>query len=431
MGRKVFISFLGTGNYEAIRYASTEEEANQVKPLRFFQEASLSLLQNELTEGDKILIMTTKGSMKNWLDGEHLNFKTNEKVWHEGLQSRLTQMNLRCSFENIHIADGQNTQEIWEIFSLVFQHLQEGDQLYFDITHGFRSLPMLNMVLINYAKLLKNISVEKVLYGAFEAKIKAGTLEYAPIWDLISFVELQDWTNEATLFLKTGNAAGISELIHQPEFIRLKEHLTNFSNQILVNRGLDIFSGKSAVALRQELKDLKNHPKVAPALAPILDKINHEFDDYQHDEAINGYLAVRWCIKNGLIQQAATLMEEFITTFVMVELGLKSEIHNSNKRTLINAMVTLGDDKTLEAQRNSDLQSFQDEYVEKVRALSFKKKIGRISNDLKSAIRNDINHAGFRENPRNFSDFQDSIVKRYKDLRKIIISVKNINLPEL
>ena len=124
-------------------------------------------------------------------------------------------------------------------------------------------------------------------------------------------------------------------------------------------------------------------------------------------------------------------MEEFITTFVMVELGLKSEIHNSNKRTLINAMVTLGDDKTLEAQRNSDLQSFQDEYVEKVRALSFKKKIGRISNDLKSAIRNDINHAGFRENPRNFSDFQDSIVKRYKDLRKIIISVKNINLPEL
>ena len=33
--------------------------------------------------------------------------------------------------------------------------MQDGDELYFDLTHGFRYLPMLVMVLINYSKFLK------------------------------------------------------------------------------------------------------------------------------------------------------------------------------------------------------------------------------------------------------------------------------------
>lgn len=431
MGRKVFISFLGTGNYEAIRYASHDEDALRAQPLRFFQEASLDLIQHQLSSNDQIFIMTTRDSLKNWQDGKHLNFKTKENEWHEGLEYRLKQMDLPCSFQNIHIPNGKNTDEIWQIFNIVFNLLEESDCLYFDITHGFRSLPMLNMVLINYAKLLKNISVEKILYGAFEAKTKSGEIEYAPIWNLNSFVELQEWTNQATLFLKTGNANGLSELIQDPEFSPLKLHLTDFSNQILVNRGLDIFSGKSAVSLRQELNEMKNHLNVAPALAPILEKVSHEFDHYVQNEALNGFLAARWCIKNGLIQQAATLLEEFITTFVMVELGLEPEIQNAQKRMLINAMITLGDDKALNPQIELELQLFQEENLKKVRELPFKKKIGRISNDLKSAIRNDINHAGFRMDPKSFESFQNSIVKRYNDLKKVIKNFKNIDLPNL
>lgn len=431
MGRNVFISFLGTGNYESIRYSFEEEEATRVQPLRFFQEASLELIKDQLSSKDQIFIMTTEDSSKNWQSGEHFNYKTKDNEWHEGLESRLKGMNLTCSFRNIPIPNGKNTDEIWEIFNIVFNLLQEGDCLYFDITHGFRSLPMLNLVLINYAKLLKNISVGKILYGAYEAKKKIGEIEYAPIWDLNSFVELQEWTNQASLFLKTGNATGLSELIQQEEFSSLKKHLTDFSNQIIVNRGLDIYAGDSAITLKQELKELKKHARIAPALAPILDKVSHEFDHYAQNEALNGFLAVRWCIKNGLIQQAATLMEEFITTFVMVELGLEPEIQNAQKRMLINAMITLGDDKALNPQIEPEMQLFQEENLKKVRELPFKKKIGRISNDLKSAIRNDINHAGFRPSPRDYESFQSSIVKRYNDLRKIIITIKEIYLPEL
>jgi len=204
---------------------------------------------------------------------------------------------------------------------------------------------MLNMVLINYAKLLKNVTVGGIYYGAYEAKRKINDVEYAPIWDLKSFVDLQDWTNSANIFLKTGNAMELATLIKDERDNQLKENLTQFSKQLLVNRGLDIYEGKVTIELKNQLQNIENIDPTSAALTPILKKIKNEFNHYQKDSAINGFLAVRWCIQNGLIQQAATLLEEFITTFVMTEIGEYNSITNQEKRTTIGAVLAIGKDK--------------------------------------------------------------------------------------
>lgn len=38
----------------------------------------------------------------------------------------------------------------------------EGDEIIFDITHSFRSIPMLAITIMNYAKVLKNCKLKEV-----------------------------------------------------------------------------------------------------------------------------------------------------------------------------------------------------------------------------------------------------------------------------
>lgn len=94
--------------------------------------------------------------------------------------------------------------------------MEEGDEVYFDITHGFRSLPMLGMVLMNYAKALKGIKVKAITYGAFDAlgsrfnieeRIPDPEQRIVPLLDLTGFHELQEWSIAADNFVKSGNTA--------------------------------------------------------------------------------------------------------------------------------------------------------------------------------------------------------------------------------
>lgn len=447
MGRKVFISFLGNGFYEPTRYVENEDDEVSSSSLRFIQEATINKFCKNYTKADLIYVFTTIGALANWNDGEHKNYKSNAIEWYEGLHTRLKELDLACSFVNVMIPDGRSTDEIWEIFRIVYEKLESNDELIFDITHGFRSLPMLNMVLINYAKLLKDILVKGIYYGAFEAKYQRNSYWYSPIWNLKDFEELQEWSNNAAIFLQTGNAISVTNQMTDEVFTDLKEKLSNFSKYILVNRGLDIYHGNTMVELNQELsKGILDFPKKYEPLKPILKKIEKEFVDYQEDSALNGFLAVRWCIRNGLIQQAATLLEEFIITFVMTEIGEYDSIANHEKRASVGAALAIGKDKPfsyykpplendiIESEKILSIQKFiewQNKVIPIVKSLSYQKDILKILNNLKNPIRNDINHAGFREKVRDFDTLESSIKKRYNETRKIIKQVKHIDFPEL
>lgn len=64
-------------------------------------------------------------------------------------------MHLKADWQVVRgIPEGRNEQEMWEIFQKVYGQMHEGDELYIDLTHAFRYLPMLVLVLSNYAKLI-------------------------------------------------------------------------------------------------------------------------------------------------------------------------------------------------------------------------------------------------------------------------------------
>jgi hypothetical protein len=75
--------------------------------------------------------------------------------------------------------------------------------------------------------------------------------------------------------------------------------------------------------------------------------------------------------------------------------------------------------------------NWQQIIVPQVRDLLYKKKVNKLLSDIKESVRNDVNHAGFREKINDFDSLESSIKKRYNETRKLIKKLKEIDLPEL
>lgn len=408
MSRNVFISVLGTNCYEKCNYFYKNEN-KIVEDVHFVQEASIQLFNVDWQTNDKIYILLTKAATEyNWKNnGQVKNVRCNNP-YNEGLESRLNNIKLNANIEGIPIPDGNNEEEIWQQFQIIFSLLNENDNLYFDITHSFRSIPMLLMVLLNYGKFLKNINVKAITYGNFEGRNKQNN--NSEIIDLTSFSLLQDWTSAANEFINFGSVKKITSLSMQeikPLLIeargsddnlnilkRLSALLPNFVMAIQTNRGPHIVEnseGKLIVDLLEELKGTTIQP-----LIPLLDVISTKMNQFRHvNEIKNGLKAVSWCLEHGLTQQGITILKETLTSLVCSEMGLDHKVELN--RNIV--------DKCFFIVRNNYPQSDWDSYTKNNSVLAKQilenSKLLTILKDEFSSIsmiRNDINHAGFKEN---------------------------------
>jgi len=214
---KTFISFLGTNDYLECSYNFHNDI---IKNVRFVQEAIIRLNCMEWSENDRIIIFTTdKSFRKNWVDNGHIDWNTGKTSESTGLENRIRDLDLDCQWQQVFIPDGKTESEIWDIFSIVFEQINQNDEIIFDITHAFRSIPMFAAVILNYTRVIKNISLQGWFYGAMEAvgslnDVRQMSVEkrIIPIFDLTSFDQLTEWSNGIDQFLTSGNASKVSHL---------------------------------------------------------------------------------------------------------------------------------------------------------------------------------------------------------------------------
>ena len=156
------------------------EKAVHIYPTRFIQQASLELVgANGWTEEDRVIIFLTKKARElNWNKTitERKRYGKDTPEPYKGLEAVLQEMNLKAQVEDKDIKDGMNKEEIWEVFQTIYDTLQEGDELHLDLTHSFRFLPMLLLVLGNYAKFLKGITIKT----SFTATMRRATPKMKP-----------------------------------------------------------------------------------------------------------------------------------------------------------------------------------------------------------------------------------------------------------
>lgn len=420
MRRKVFISFLGTSIYDETYYYDNDKDKMTVEPTRFIQVATLSRHASHFSKDDKIYIFTTEGALKNWNDNHHFNPKTQENIYYDGLNKCISHLNFSAAVKNVMIPDGKSTDEIWQIFQKVFDLIEDNDELIFDITHGFRSLPMLNMVLINYAKLLRNISVCGIYYGAFDAKEVLDGKTFSPIWNLIDFEHLQDWTNAAQLFLKAGSAERLSQMMKTRSIIGHYQ-INNFAEEILSNRGINLTKGDSAIAIKNILIEAKDK-EIHPVVRPLFELIEKQFSDYREKSVLNGLYAVKWCVDHDLIQQGYTLMSEFLPTYVLNYIG--EDFVDKDARNTINGLLGIKGKKD-KFKFDEKIREKQDSIIDRSLKIPYFEQLCKRNRSINAENRDDINHAGFRKKPKDYLTLKDELRDKYEKLKDVILKIEN------
>lgn len=440
---KHFLSVLGTSLYEPVIYEDGEFKSSEQV---FIQLALVERFYKDLLEPDsKISLFLTDGAKERnyenrvysekeegfaqkWVSNKKKDVKANTSK--QGLKEQfLTRFpELEPKLEVVSIEDAQTEEQIWNVFSSIYDSLREGDEIIFDITHSFRSIPMLAMTVINYAKILKNCSLTGIYYGAYEAAVVSGEAKVAPINNLTIYNEILEWTNAANTFMRYGNASMIKEVFEQkynslpkeekPEWSSLKKMVNkveNLSDTIQTCRGADgtelemkarkknKCSVKSAYALfREELsqKEEREQTSMKP-LVPLFEKVKEKFSVFEKENNYEVGMAVTaWSIENGMKQQEIQ--------------NPKKDWKNPDIRWEAVCPIV---EKKLQGNNNQDDSELLEKMERMVKELDFNLVI--LAREIKNK-RNDINHFGMRKNPMEASGLKSELEKYFIQFREIV-----------
>ncbi|MCS6859773.1 MAG: TIGR02221 family CRISPR-associated protein, partial [Abditibacteriales bacterium] len=178
------LTFLGVGKYTSVRYVWGDKEWET----DLFPEALTRWLNPS-----QVLVLLTEEAR------QHTHWAN--------LQERLSS---QVTLTPVDIPSGRSETELWDIFARLTECLNEGDKVVFDVTHAFRSIPILCLLAVAYLRVAKSVNLQAILYGAYEAKDKNNR---APVFDLTPFLSLLDWVTATDKFVKTGDARELANLL--------------------------------------------------------------------------------------------------------------------------------------------------------------------------------------------------------------------------
>lgn len=381
----IALSFLGTGNYLETEYFDIQ--LNSSFKSKYFTEALYNIYKP-----DKIFVALTSDA-KN----QHC----------EELKSKI-------KFESIDIPKGKTNDEIWEMFSIISDSIPSNQELLIDITHGFRSQPILAVSMSIFLRVVKKVKIKKIIYGAFEARENNIT----PIFDITSFVNLIDWSYATDIFITKGNGIELVELlnnlhnklrIEQEVFSNLKSFAKTIED---ITESLKFIRPQYVSKFGKELNkkiekintDIKSIKEVKP-LGYLLNTIPDSFKNLIIDNEDNLFSdagfklqteMIKFYIETDQLVHAITLTREFIVSSICKKMNLKFVQSDERKEAedLLNEWV-----------------NFQ---IKKVKLEDFAEEYAQLWSQIRDA-RNDINHAGMRKDPIAASKLKNNIIEYCKN----------------
>lgn len=360
---RVLISTLGVTDYVECNYCFNEVNGSKeiFNSIRFIQEAVFKhFCKNWSTDnGDRLYILCTdEAKRKNWVDNGH-------KSECEGLRTRLQKAFMENEYRGlgydaekcfVEIQEGNSEEKIWSIFETIYSLIRDDDEIYFDITHGFRSLPMLVLVVLQYAReLKKNISIKAISYGAIEAlgsvtKVKEMMLQNrnAPVFDLTNFVRLMDWTDAAGDFVDYGQTTKIGRMlmdeikpilkktrgqdIEALSSRKVSEAIRDIAENIRKN---DLYQIYRFSDLNKRLEEYSSQTaKYAKPFKPVVDKIKNKIAGFDENSLGNVFHAVRWCVNHGMYQNAYSILLEGCISIALDAVGEQWKPDGVNRKLI-------------------------------------------------------------------------------------------------
>ncbi len=436
---KSFISILGTNDYLECLHKFPDGEISK-EPVKYVQEDLIKKYCKDWTENDEIRIFLTKDAKeKNWLDNGHYD-REGKQIQNSGLESRIKLIGIKSKILHYDINEGFNEEEIWEIFQSIYDSFKEDEEVIVDITHSFRSLPMLLITLLNFAKQVKKIRVLGIYYAAFENlgpihKVREIPVDQrvAPVLDLTSFSQLQDWTNATYDFIRNANITSLKKLVQSS-----KKELTNTidnkaARDVIVEidrilQEINLCRGNYIIDydfdnLKKNIDMLRNLDLSIRPLPILIDELLEKIKNFSYPGIENLVNSVEWCIEHNLFQQAITLLQETVITIILKKLDSDFRIRDLRK-AVSNCFFIVKEN--IEKNNWHNLNKIHEKLTEKVLELDFVKKISGDYEYL-SDIRNDINHGGFIKDSKPAESIKSRLRNSVNRLKPMILDFNEGN----
>jgi len=322
----------------------------------------------------------------------------------------------------LKIPNGSTVAEIWKIFSRIGDKLEVGDEVYFDITYGFRSLFMLALIAISYLRVTKKVKLRGIFYGAFEAKDTRGV---APVFDLTPFAQLLDLTDATNQFLETGSSKRLVNLLE--ETIGSSPLLSNIQQ---ISASLDLLrpselmqsaSGLSASVATEKVGALTQFPPVDQ----LLDQIEQDYGRFSLNNPASSlnkeqfvqrqFHMVEWYFKRKQYVQCVATAKEWVTTLICVQYNAdptdydeRMDVEAAFRGSPYYTDISGARKESKYQQKWSQETSRLRKQVNKLLSGQQSKKEGGQNIDLND-LRNDLLHAGFSKNSIKAADVEARI----------------------
>ncbi|NSW52346.1 MAG: TIGR02221 family CRISPR-associated protein [Anaerolineae bacterium] len=412
------LTFFGIGNYQPTIYAW---DGRQVQA-SYAPVASAAFLAP-----DEVIIFLTEDVR------QHAHFGALCQALPQGITVR-----------PVGIPLGRNESELWTIFNIVASQVNPGETVAFDITHGLRSFPLLGLLVAAYLRSGLDVRLEAVFYGAYDVGRENGD-GITPFFDLTPMLQLLDWAEAADRLNRTGDSRYLASLLGQKKkemaqqsgtgkarfeilspVDRLMGTLTQLSNNTHLIRPVDAVADAARLASHLEEANpiFERFPNTAP-FALLLNAIHHTYQPLAGDQPSDGENSFResllrqkslidWYVEREHWVQAVTVAREWLVSWVMYRFGLPDMV-SSNDRHRIEQAINVESHALIDAKKES--REYQPIFL---RSLPNVKEVLDLWNKT-AMVRNDIDHAGMRSDPKK----PDSLIR---DIREVALRIAGLSL---
>jgi CRISPR-associated Csx2 family protein len=337
--------------------------------------------------------------------------------------------------EWVDIPEGRSEQELWQIFDRVASTVDEGDTILLDITHAFRSIPLIVFAVAAYLRRTKGVTIAHIVYGAYEARDENNR---APIFDLTPLLELLDWTGGAEALLKRGDAELIAEKMvtaHQtlrrmgtdtPEKLKpLGQKLRELSQTLHLSRPREVM--RIAYDLLPLLEEARTEfDRWAKPFALLAGQIRNELEPLAFDQSdtlsrenLEKQLGlVEHYLKKGLVVQAVTLAREWTVSYVLLCRGSGDWLSRSDREEAERALGAAA----------ARLRGENAEPPEWFGQLPHNEELGRLWNELGN-LRNDLAHCAMSADARKVRAIEQDATRVPQKLRALVNLAPVVVLP--
>lgn len=307
------ITFLGTANYQPTTYVYTDT-GGQVHRYEtpFFAEA----LVHFFPDLEQIILLATP-TVKAHENSDKLRHRVGDRLAIK------------------EIPESHSEADLWAIFDVLTEVIDAQDHVIFDITNSLRSIPFLTFLAAAYLRTARDVDVEAVLYGAFEARDRE-TGE-TPVFNLTPFVRLLDWLTATQEFIYTGDANYLAQLLSEQGRVQRSSALKTAGRQLrdlslamMLCRPLEVMetAGELENALQRAESDLAQYARPFGLLARRIEAEYAEralvapTDPDHVVESLRQQVAlIDWYLNNHQVMQAMTLAREWVVTASGWKLG--------------------------------------------------------------------------------------------------------------